>query len=76
MGGAEWGGPEGVGGSGGVMGGGGVGVGNDSAVAVVAAKKNGVWGETVSSRLGLRTEISARYYRETTRTDVPQFLFS
>ena len=39
----------------------------------------GVWGlglavffgKTVSSRLGLRTEISARYYRQTTRTDVP-----
>ena len=31
-------------------------------------------GETVSSRLGLRTEISARYYRETTRTDVPHFV--
>ena len=38
---------------------------------------DGVWGlgcflgKTVSSRLGLRTEISARYYRQTTRTDVP-----
>ena len=27
--------------------------------------------KTVSSRLDLRTEISARHYRETTRTDVP-----
>ncbi len=33
--------------------------------------KVGVLWKTVSSRLGLRTEISARYYRETTRTDVP-----
>ena len=30
-----------------------------------------VWGETFPSRLGLRTEISARYYRQTTRMDVP-----
>ena len=29
-----------------------------------------LWG-TVSSRLGLRTEISARYYRQMTRMDVP-----
>ena len=54
----------------GVMGwGGGVGLGNYSAA--VAPTECGFWGETVSSRLGLRTEISARYYRETTRTDVP-----
>ena len=28
-------------------------------------------GKTVSSRLSLRTEISARYYRQATGTDVP-----
>ena len=37
--------------------------------AAVATPKVCVLGKTVSSRLGLRTEISARYYRETTRTD-------
>ena len=40
------------------------------------ASKLVFWGKRVSSRLGLRTEISARYYRETTRTDVPHlFVF-
>ena len=59
--------------------GGGVGLGNSS-VAVAAAVAAAVvvappewmfWGETVSSRLGLRTEISARYCLEKTRTGVP-----
>ena len=47
-----------------------------SAAVVVAPPEWVFFGETVSSRLGLRTEISARYYRETTRTGVPHlFVF-
>ena len=59
--------------------GGGVGLENFPAAAVVVATppKWVFFWETVSSRLGLRTEVSARYYRETARTDVPHlFLFS
>ena len=52
--------------------GGGVGVGNFSAAAVIVASPEwAFFWKTVSSRLGLRTEISARYYREKTRTGVP-----
>ncbi len=43
------------------------------AVVAVATPKVGVFWKAVSSRLGLRTEISARYYREATRTGVPHF---
>ncbi len=42
---------------------------------VVATPKVGVCWQTVSSPLGLGTEISACYCLETTRTGVPQFLF-
>ena len=38
---------------------------------LVMSKENDVFWKTVSSRLGLRTEISARYCLETTRTGVP-----
>ena len=53
-----------------------MGLGNSAVVAaaVAAAVAPPEWvffGETVSSRLGLRTEISARYCLEKTRTDVP-----
>ena len=48
--------------------GGGVVLGNLSAA---PAPKWAFFGETVSSRLGLRTEISARYCLEKTRTGVP-----
>ena len=57
----------------------GSGVGSGLGSGVGSGVWDGVWGlgfgvflgKTVSSRLGLRTEISARYYRQTTRTDVP-----
>ena len=57
--------------------GGGVGLGNSAvvvAVVAVVAVAPPEWvfsGETVSARLGLRTEISARYRLQMNRTDGP-----
>ena len=60
--------------------GGGVGLGNSAVVAAVAAVAVAppewvFFGETVSSRLGLRTEISARYRLQMNRTDGPHLFY-